>query len=71
MVALSGLALIVLGYLFSVLPNYLASLTNPPGWIIDRPFYQPAGVAMVAGFLVLVGSVVAMAVNFLRAKLSR
>ena len=69
--ALSGLALIILGYLFSALPNYLASLTDPPGWIIDRPFYQPAGFAMVAGFLVLLGSAVAMAVTFVKAKLSR
>jgi hypothetical protein len=62
-IALIGFALAILGFLWSAAPNYLASLNDPPGWIFDRPFYQPAVVPILIGFLMLVGSAIIVIVG--------
>jgi hypothetical protein len=69
--ALVGLALIVLGYLYSALPNYLSSLTDAPGWVMDRSFYQPVAIPIIAGFLILIASLLAVIVNFAKARFSK
>jgi len=70
-IALVGFALMVLGFLWSALPNYLASLTDPPGWIFDRPFYQPAVVPILIGILMLVASAVTVIIGFAKRRFSR
>jgi hypothetical protein len=66
-----GFALAILGFLWSAVPNYLAILNNPPGWIFERPFYQPAVVPILIGVLMLVGSAVIVIIGSAKRKLSK
>jgi hypothetical protein len=67
----TGFALVIVGFLWSALPNYLASLNDPPGWIFDRPFYQPAVVPILVGILLLVGSGVIVVVGLAKRRFSK
>ncbi|MBZ5673459.1 MAG: hypothetical protein LAP61_04370 [Acidobacteriia bacterium] len=70
-IALVGFAIAILGFLWSAAPNYLASLNDPPGWIFDRPLYQPAVVPILIGVSLLVGSAVVVIVGFAKRKFSK
>jgi len=66
-VGLLGLALVVAGYLWSAIKNYLASRNDPPGWIVDRSISVPGMFVILAGILLLIASVmVALAVRIMR-----
>jgi hypothetical protein len=47
------------------------SLTDPPGWIFDRPFYQPAIVPVLIGILMLIGSAVLAVVGLAKRRFLR
>ena len=62
-VALLGLALVVGGYLWSAIKNYLASRNDPPGWIVDRSVSVPGMFVILTGILLLIASVMIVLVR--------
>lgn len=45
-----GLVLFVAGLGWGAVYDHLQKLNDPPGWIMDRPFYPPAGIMANVGF---------------------
>jgi cytochrome c biogenesis factor len=56
--SLVGLALYVGGILWAFTREQLLKRSDPPGWIVDRAYYEPAMVLSWIGAIVLIATVV-------------
>lgn len=60
--ALCGLLAFALGVVWMAVHEYVAKRTDPPGWIVDRPVYQPAAALSWIGWVVfLIASLLCIA----------